>query len=1037
MLSSIVAGSLARPRLVLLAALLLALYGTLTVIRAKYDVFPEFVPAQANVQTEAPGLTADQVEALVTKPLEDVLNGANGVASVRSESIQGLSVINVTFGDGAEPFRARQIVSEQLVQAAGRMPAGVRPPVVSPLTSSTMDLLKVGFTSEKMSQRELRDLVEWTVRPRFLAVPGVARANLFGGSPTRIEVRVRQGELVARNLTTADVSNAIRAATDVRGGGFIDTPAQRILIEPRGQAVTAEALAEATVAPGGGLPVQLRDIADVIEAPAPQFGDAVVMGKPGILLTLASQYGANTLQVTRSVEEALAELQPSLERQGITIYPTMHRPATFIETALHHIEIDLLVGAVLILLVLFFFLRSPRVALVAFVSIPLSLLAAVIVLDALGQTINTMSLGGLAVALGVVIDDAVVGVENIVRRLRLAKLNASARETILAASVEVRAPIVYATFVLAATIMPILFLSGLQGAFFGPLAFSFLLATLASLVVALTVTPALALLLLRDVEMHNEFGVLRALKDGHERLLRGISHRSGLAAAATLLAGAATIAGFLIFGSELLPAFRERHYVLQVNGPPGASFDWMRQIGTQITSDLLKVPGIDTVEQQIGRAAAGEDTWPPNRSEFHVQLKDVTGREEDVILDHIRETLESYPGVSTEALTFLGDRIGESLSGETAAVAIGVYGPNLDVLDKVGADIASVVGRIPGAADIQLKSPPATPILRATFDQTRLGLRGLSASDAYDSIGMAFQGEIVAQVTDGQRIADVVMVLADGGPSAPEAAGDLVIHGAGGSAALGDVADVESAEGRASILHDGGRRRQVVTVNPTVADIGGFVSQARAEIATKIKLPPGVYLEYAGVAEGQAAAVRQILINVGVAAVGIVALLILAFGGGRPAVLILVSAPFALAGGVAAVALSGSILSLGALVGFITLFGIAARNSILLISHIDHLVEEEGVPWGLEVVLRGSRERVTPILMTALVTALGLLPLALGTGEAGREVEGPMATVILGGLITSTLMTLLVLPVLVLRFRRSPPYVSGLETSVPTQAQHG
>ena len=1025
MLSAIVAGSLARPRLVLLAALLIALYGGLTLTRAKYDVFPEFVPAQANIQTEAPGLTADQVEVLVTRPLEEMLNGANGVASVRSESIQGLSVINVTFGEGADPYRARQIVSEQLAQSSGRLPAAARAPVVSPLTSSTMDLLKIGFTSDKLTQIQLRDLVEWTVRPRLLAVPGVARANIFGGSPTRLEVRVRREDLLARNLSLADVSNAVRAATDVRGGGFIDTPAQRILVEPRGQAVTVEALSQASIAPGGGLPVLLRDVADVVEAPAPQFGDTLVMGRPGSLLTLASQYGANTLQVTLAVEAALADLRPAIEAQGVKIYPAMHRPATFIETALGHIEVDLLIGAVLIVLVLFFFLRSPRVAFVAFVSIPLSLLTAVIVLDALGQTINTMSLGGLAVALGVVIDDAVVDVENIIRRLRLAPLGTSAAETVLAASIEVRAPIVYATFVLAATVAPILFLSGLQGAFFSPLAFSFLLATMASLAVALTVTPAFALLLLRNVKVHQEFGVLTTLKNGHEKLLRSISSKPNFAIAATVLAGALTIGGFLFFGSELLPAFRERHYVLQVNGPPGASFAWMRQIGAQATKDLLAIPGIATVEQQIGRATAGEDTWPPNRSEFHVQLGDVNGKEEDVVLDRIRAVLDSYPGVSSEALTFLGDRIGESLSGETASVAIGVYGPDLDVLDQVGGKIVRVLEGLPGAADVQLKSPAATPMLRIELDQTRLGLKGLSAADAYDAVETQFQGQTVAQVADGQRIADVAIVMADNGPVAPEAAGSLVVQGATGGGPLNEVADLKSGEGRASILHDGGRRRQVVTVNPTVPDITGWVAQARVAIAKQVKLPAGVYLEYTGVAEGQAAAVRQILLNVGVAAIGVIALLILAFGGGRAATLILVGTPFALAGGVAAVGLIGGILSLGALVGFVTLFGIAARNSILLVSHVDHLVDVEGEPWGLPTVLRATRERVTPILMTALVTALGLLPLALGTGEAGREVQGPMAVVILGGLLTSTIMTLLILPALILAYRRKASPVAG------------
>lgn len=1017
MLSAIVRTSLARPRLVILAALLLAIYGGLTLTRAKFDVFPEFVPAQASVQTEAPGLTAEQVETLVTKPLEDVINGANGVTSVRSESIQGLSVINVTFEEGADPFRARQIVSEQLAQASGRLPVGVATPAVSPLTSSTMDLLKIGFTSDELDLVQLRDLVEWTVRPRLLAVKGVARANIFGGAPRRIEVRVRPQDMLARNVSLADISSAVRIATSVRGGGFIDTAAQRILMEPHGQAVTAAALGQAVINPSSGLPLQLADIADVVDAPAPQFGDSLVMGKSGVLISLSSQYGANTLEATRAVETALADLRPAIEAQGVKIYPALHRPANFIETALRHIELDLLIGAFLILVVLIAFLRSPRVALVAFVSIPLSLLAAIIVLEAMGQTINTMSLGGLAVALGVVIDDAVVGIENIVRRLRQSGAQVGAAQIVLDASIEVRAPIVYATFVLAATIAPILFLSGLQGAFFGPLAFSFLLATLASLLVALTVTPALALLLLQNTPLHEEPSFLASLKDRHEGLLRRLCAKPKIAIAAMALAGAATIGCFFLFGQELLPAFRERHYVLQLNGPPGASIAWMKTIGASVTHDLLKIPGVATVEQQIGRAAAGEDTWPPNRSEFHVELGQISGKQEDVALKQIRAVLDSYPGIQTEALTFLGDRIGESLSGETAAVAICIYGPDLDVLDRVGMQVAAAIKRVPGAADVQVKSPPATPIIRIGLDPIRLGLKGLTTADAHDSIEAAFQGQTVAQVSDGARIADVAVVTTRDSASEPETAGQLLVQGAVTGAALMDVASVEPAQGRASILHDGGRRRQVVTVNPTASDVGGFVTRAKAEISKSVHLPRGVYLEYSGVAEGQKAAARQVLLNVSIAAIAIVALLILAFGDGRAATLILSGTPFAMAGGALAIALTGGILSLGALVGFVTLFGVAARNAILLVAHTDHLVRVEGAPWDVATVLRATRERVTPILMTALVTGLGLLPLALGAGEAGREVQGPMAIVILGGLITSTIVSLILAPPLILAFR--------------------
>lgn len=1018
MLSSIVRLSLQLPRLVLLAALLIVVYGAILLARAEFEVFPEFVPAQASVQVEAPGLTSGQVELLVTRPLEDAINGATGVAAVRSKSIQGLSVIDVTFRDGEDPYRARQVIAESLSEVSSRLPAGVGAPKLSPLTSSTMDLIKIGMVSDQLSPMELRELAQWTVRPRLLSTRGVARVNIFGGELRRIEVRLREADMLARGLALSDVIVALQSATAIRGGGYVDTSAQRILVEPRGAALNAVDLRAAVVAPSASGPITLRDIADIVDAPAPRFGDTLVMGRPGVLLTLATQYGANTLTATKAVEVALADLKPSLDAQGVTLYPAMHRPANFIETALAGIRSDLLIGAFFITVVLLAFTRDLRVALVAFVSIPFSLLAALIVLDATGQTINTMILGGLAVALGVVIDDAVIGTENILRRLR-GRGAASPTDIILSAAVEVRAPVVYATFVLGLTMAPVLFLTGLQGAFFSPLAASFLLATLASLLVAITLTPALALLLLKDAAPPEEPAPLRALKRRHERLLRPLMSRPIAAVAATAVLGLGAVLGFTRLGAELLPAFRERHYVLAVNGPSGASIDWMLDIGRRITHDLLAIPGVATAEQQIGRAEAGEDTFPPNQSEFHVELEKVGGKEEERILGDIRRVLDSYPGIQSEALTFLGDRIGESLSGETAAIAISAYGPDLNELDRVAAAIAAAVSATPGAVDVQIKTPPGSPSLAIDLDPRALASRGVSAVDAYDAIEASFQGKIVAQVTDGQRISDVAVTT----PRAmddPEAAGRILVRGASGALVpLADLAQIDLVSSRATITHDGGRRRQVVTANASGADVAGLVVRIKSAVAAKVALPPGVYLEYSGVAEGQAAARRELLVNVSVAAIGVVVLLILAFGGGRPAILILSSAPSALAGGVAAVALTGGVVSLGALVGFVTLFGIAARNAILLVSHADHLVEHEGAEWSVETVIRATSERVAPILMTALVTALGMAPLALGSGEAGREVQGPMAEVILGGLATSTILSLVLLPPLILAYRRA------------------
>ncbi len=1026
MLTRIVRAALLHPRLVVLVSAALLAYGGLLLSRAELEVFPEFVPAQASVQVEAPGMVAEQVELLVTRPVEDAINGATGVASVRSESIQGLAVINVVFREGEDPYRARQVVAERLAEVSGHLPAGVASPTISPLTSSTMDLLKIGLQSDTLTPMELRDLAQWTVRPRLLSVPGVARATVFGGELRRLEVRVRHLDLLARQLSLGDVIAAVQAATQIRGGGFVETAAQRILIEPRGAAVSAHDLAEAVIVGSGNTPLRIRDVADVVDAVTPPFGDALIMGQPGVLLSLASQFGANTLTTTRAVERALAELQPALAAEGVSMLPALHRPANFIETALAGIRGDLLLGAILITIVLLAFTRNLRVAMVAFVSIPLSLLAALIALDLLGQTLNTMTLGGLAVALGVVIDDAVIGTENIVRRLRQRGASA-ALEVVLAAAVEVRAPVVYATFLLALTMMPVIFLSGLQGAFFAPLAWSFLLATLASLLVAITLTPALALLLLERSSPPAEPDLLTRIKRAHEKLLMPLFRRPGLALILTALIGIAAFAGFLSFGAELLPAFRERHYVLQVSGPNGASLAWMRSVSRHLADDLLAIPGIATVEQQIGRTSASEDPFPPNRSEFHVQLADqVDGAQEDRILQSIRDTLGDYPGIQSEALTFLGDRIGESLSGETAAIAISAYGTDLDALDRVAAGIAAAVRQVPGAIDVQIKTTPGAPALIVAMNPALMSLRGVAASDVYSAIETAYQGRIIAQITDGPRISDVVVTLPAPFASDPEAAQRITVRSTSGSLVpLGEVATLALSATRSEVLHDGGRRRQVVTANSAAADVTGLTRRIQTAVADHVTLPTGVYLEYSGAAEGQAAAQSELFANVAVAAVGIITLLILAFGGGRPAVLILSSAPSALAGGVAAVALTGGVMSLGALVGFVTLFGIAARNAILLVAHADFLVSHEGAAWNLQTVLRTSRERLAPILMTALVTGLGMVPLALGSGEAGREVQGPMATVILGGLASSTVLSLLLLPPLILahlrrHFQNSP-----------------
>lgn len=1017
MLSAIIRWSLRFPVVVCALAAILVVYGTLVLTQAKYDVFPEFVPPQASVQTEAPGLVAEQVELLVTLPIEQAISGASGVEAVRSETISGLSVVTVVFQEGTDPYRSRQIVAEALGEVAARLPVGVKPPKLTPLVSSTMDLLKLGFVSDTLTALELRDLVQWTIRPRLLAVPGVARATLYGGDERQLQVEVDPRELNARDLAFNDVVSAVRSATGVRGGGFIETPNQRVLIESRGQTVTPAELGAAVLPTPGSAPLRLRDFASVKEGAAPKYGDTLIMGKPGVMLGLSSQYGANTLEVTRAVEEEIDALRPSLAARGVTLYAGLHRPANFIENALQGVRRDVLLGAALIAVLLFLFLRDVRSVVVAFASIPLALLSAVIVVSSVGWTINTMTLGGLAVALGVVVDDAIIDVENIVRRLRGGSPEADPRQVIHAASLEVRAPVVYATFVVVLVLAPMLFLSGLQGKFFGPLAASFVLATLASLVVALTVTPAASFLLLTRSAPKAEPHWLLKLKMLHERILERWAPHPGAVIIGSVIVMGLAAAAIPFFGGQLMPPFREGHFVVQAVATPGTSLEAMKSLGAQVSRDLLAVPGVLFVEDTIGRAESGEDTWEPNRSEFHVELARMSGRDEARTQAGIRAVAERYPNLQTEVLTFLGDRLSESLSGETAQVAINIFGPDLDELDRVADRVAAVVRTVPAAKDVQVKSPSGAPFLRVELLPERLAQYGFTAADVLDTVETAYHGATAAQVFDTNKVVDLVVRLPLADRLDPEAIGSLLIRASSGvTVPLRNLATVSAAEGRTDIMHEGARRRQVVTVNPATGDVSGFVAAMRTAINQHVALPSAVYLQFTGVAEGEAQARREVLLHAGIAAVGIILLLLIAFEDPRTVTLILATTPFALVGGVAAVALTGATLSIGSLVGFVTLFGIVARNAILLVAHVEHLISVEGATWSLLTVLRGARERLVPILMTALVTALGLLPLAIGSGETGREVQGPMATVILGGLVTSTLMNLLVLPVLIWRF---------------------
>ncbi|HEY3244304.1 MAG TPA: efflux RND transporter permease subunit, partial [Phycisphaerae bacterium] len=756
----------------------------------------------------------------------------------------------------------------------------------------------------------------------------------------------------------------------------------------------------------------------------PKVGDARIQGKPGVLIALLSQFGANTLETTRRLEGVLADLKPSLEAQGIQLFPPLFRPASFIETAVHNIGHSLLLGAVFVVAVLFLFMFNLRAAFISITAIPLSLLVAIIVLDRWGLTLNTITLGGLAIALGVVVDDAVIDVENIYRRLRENAASPEPRSNfrvVLDASLEVRSAVVYATFVVALVFLPVLSMSGLQGRLFAPLGLAYILAVMTSLGVALTITPALCMVLLpRRARTAREPRPIRGMKAGYRRLLLPLMRYPGAVIGPVLLFCA--IAALLLhrFGAEFLPEFREGHFVLHINTIPGSSLQESGRVGSLIAAELLKDKRIQTVPQQIGRAELGEDAWGPHRSESHTQLApNTTAKEQDQVEDFIRQTLKSFPGITFDVTTFLGDRIGETISGETAQVVVSVFGEDLDALDQKAREVADVLAGIRGNADVLVASPPGAPQLAIQLRPERLLQFGFQPTQVLDAMQTAYQGTRVAQTYEGSRVFDVAVILDEQYRRDPEDVRGLLLRSPDGVLVpLSELADVYLTTGRYTVLHDGARRRQTVTCNVRGRDVASFVAEAKQKVAAQVRFPGGVYPIFTGAAEARAQARNELFVHSSIAGLGIVLLLAMVFGSLRNLLLVLVNLPLAFVGGVVAAYFSGGNLSLGSLVGFVTLFGITTRNSIMMISHYDHLVREEGMLWGLDAALRGASERIVPILMTALVTALGLLPIALGSGEAGREIEGPMAIVILGGLATSTLLNLLVLPTLALRFGR-------------------
>ena len=1049
LINSVVRFSLRFRGIIIALSILFVGYGIYTLTQAKFGVFPEFAPPQAVIQTEAPGLSPEQVEELVTQPIENAVNGIVGVSSLRSRSIQGISVVTITFKDGTNIFTDRQFVTERLSTLAGQLPVGVKQPEMTPLVPSTGLTLVIGLTSKEKTPMQLRTFADWVLRRRLLSVSGVANVTVFGGEVKQFQIQVHPDKLIQYNLSIEDVLTAAKRATAVEGSGFIENNNQRIVLQTEGQSLTVPELAKTVILHKDNLNITLGDVADVLIAPEPPIGSATIEGKPGVMMMIYGQYGTNTLGVTKNVEAALNNMKPALVSEKINLI-NLFRPADFITTALGNIEGSLILGAILVVLVLLLFLFNFRTAAISCTAIPLSLLAGIVALQSFGLTINTMTLGGLAIAIGEVVDDAVIDVENILRRLKENRLLENPRSVfrvVLEASLEVRTAVIYATFAVVLVFIPILTLSGVAGKLFSPLGIAYIFSVLASLLVALTVTPALSMVLLgkptyakasagkpasksgaHNILEKKESPFAHWLKDKYKIILNNVEHNSGKVIAAVIII---TLAGFAVlpfFGSSFIPELKEGHFVAHVSLAPGTSINESIKLGEKVSTALMKLPFVQSVGQRAGRAEKGDDTWGTNYSEFEIQLKPISNEQAEKAQEEIRKTLSSFVGADVGVNTFLTERMEETMSGYTSSVVLNIYGNDLSILDALARETSQVLSKVPGAVDVVIQSPPGMPQLTIQLRKDDLQRWGFDAKDVLDAVQTAYQGTDVGQIYDGDRVFTVSTILDPKDRESVINVSNLLLKNPDGVyVKLSQLADVYEDSGRYIILHDVARRVQTITCNVAGTDVVSFVKEAKQKINSSINFPAGTYIEFGGAAEAQAKSRNELLVYSVIAGVGIILLLFIAMKYLRNLFLVLSNLPFAFVGGIIAVFLTGSQLSLGSMVGFITLFGITMRNSLMLISHYDHLVKFENKEWNLETAMQGASERLVPILMTALVTGLGLLPLAIGSGSAGKEIEGPLAIVILGGLTTSTLLNLLVLPALSLRFGRFEKNIFNIE----------
>ncbi|MEZ4398819.1 MAG: efflux RND transporter permease subunit [Kofleriaceae bacterium] len=1013
----IIRWSIANRLFVVIAAVAVTIYGAVTALRMPVDVFPDLTAPTVTVVTEAHGLAPQEVEPLVTFPIEASVNGATGVRRVRSASGIGISIVWVEFAWGTDKYVARQIVNEKLQLIAAQLPPDIPAPTLAPISSIMGEILFIAVRSDRHTPMEVRDAADWTLRRRLLAIPGVAQVVPIGGEVRQYQVRVAPERLRAFDVGLPAVLEALRQGNANSTGGFLVRGGQEALIRAVGRLTGEADIAGTVVDVRDGVPIVVGQVADVELGPAIRRGAGSSDGQPAVIIGIQKQPGANTLELTARLDRELDAIQRALPA-GMVIERDKARQADFIGTAVHNVSVALRDGAILVAVILFVFLFQVRPTLISLASLPLSLLVAVIAMDGLGITVNTMSLGGLTIAIGALVDDAIIDVENVVRRLRDNAAQAPAQQraaddVIFEASREVRGSIVFATLIVMLVFLPLFFLNGVEGRLLRPLGVAYLVAIFASLVVALTLTPALCAYVLprRAGAVHGDAWLVRVLKRGYRPLLRRAIRRPAVVAIGALgmLAVAVAVTPFL--GRTFLPEFNEGALTVSAVTLPGTSLEQSDQLGRRVEEVLLAFPEVVSTARRTGRAELDEHAQDVNAAEIDVRLR-ATDRPKEAFLAELRARLTTIPGMVTTIGGPIAHRIDHMLSGTRSSIAIKIFGDDLAQLRTSAEAVRAAMAGVPGVVDLSVEQQVDVPQVSIAFDREAIARYHLRSGELAELVETAYAGTTVTRVLEGQRTYDVVVRYRDVQRANLDAIRDTPIDTpTGARVPLKMLATIRDDVGPNLIMRENVQRRIVVSANVSGRDLRGVIDDIRGAIERDVNMPSGYYVVYGGQFESEQAASRTMAVLGLAVVVGILVLLLMSFGSLRNALLIMVNLPLALIGGVVAVYLGSGVISIASLVGFVTLFGIATRNGIMMVSHYEHLRLHEGASVA-EAVERGSLERLSPVLMTALSAGLALVPLVLAGGEPGNELQAPMGVVILGGLLSSTALNMLVVPAL-------------------------